>query len=637
MTHLSLKNVYYSVSEFPLLNDVSFDFNITPKQRIALIGRNGMGKSTLLNIIAGGLVAERGEIIKPSDVRIAVLPQEMPEALDITVYDFVAGGLQDLSDLLIQYHHLLEQNDVDDPSWLNQLSKYQHLIENQNGWLFEERINRTIQELQLPENKKMKDLSGGWRRRVALARALVQEPDLLLLDEPTNHLDLTTIQWLEKMLLNYPKAILFITHDRALLRKLATQIVELDRGKLTLFPADYDVYLSRKEQALMEEERHNALFDKKLAEEEKWIRQGIKARRTRNEGRVRALKALREQRKLRQEREDKPKFETNDPIQAGKMVIQAKDVSFEYEPHKPIIEHFTFNIQRGDKIAIVGGNGAGKTTLLKLLVGVLQPKSGTIKQSPTNLAAFFDQNRDHINKSDTLMANVAEGEEFIEINGKRKHVIGYLGDFLFPPEKCRASAKNLSGGEQNRLLLARLFAKPANILVLDEPTNDLDVESLDVLEDILFNYQGTVLIISHDREFIDNIATHCIAFDDNGAISINVGGYSDFLARQEKVVNTLKDQNSQNIKTPKQQDNVATNSDNLNQKRKRSFKEQRELESLPAKLEQLETEIQQMEEAMSSSQFHTRPKEQITNDMSKLEKLKDELQKCYKRWEELEN
>ncbi|MGD9591472.1 MAG: ATP-binding cassette domain-containing protein, partial [Candidatus Berkiella sp.] len=392
--------------------------------------------------------ADSGEIIRPSFLRVSMLSQDLPPANESTVFETVAQGLADLSNILIEYHNLLAQTDNHDEAWMNRVTMLQQQIDQREGWQIQQRIERVMQELNLPQDKKMSELSGGWRRRVGLAQALVQEPDILLLDEPTNHLDLNAIEWLEKMLLNYPKTIIFITHDRALLRKLATRIIELDRGKLTSYPADYDTYLVRKEQALLAEERQNELFDKKLSDEEIWIRQGIKARRTRNEGRVRALKALREERKLRRTIKDKPKFEVNDPVMGGKMVIQANEISFGYTD-KMLIKDFSFNIQRGDKIAIVGQNGSGKTTLLKLLIGQLKPNKGTVKQSPVNQIAFFDQNREHLNPDEIVMYNVAQGDDSIEIQGKKKHVIGYLGDFLFSPSKCRAITRTLSGGEQN--------------------------------------------------------------------------------------------------------------------------------------------------------------------------------------------
>lgn len=622
---LTLKNIYYSVGEFPLLDNVNLE--IRPKERIALIGRNGEGKSTLLKILSGTIVPEAGEIIKPSYLTIARLEQELPPDEEITVYESVARGLQEISEILIRYHQLISQSEHDE-MWMNQINDLQQQIDQKGGWQVQERIERVIQALSLPADATMSSLSGGWRRRVGMAQVLIQEPDILLLDEPTNHLDLTAIEWLEKLLLNYPKTIIFITHDRALLRKLATRIVELDRGKLTSYGPDYDVYLTRKEEALAEEARHNALFDKKLSEEEQWIRQGIKARRTRNEGRVRALEALRAERQKRRTVKEKPTFGMSDALKSGKTIIQAENVSFGYDPQTLLIEDFSFTIQRGDKIAVVGQNGTGKSTLVKLLLGLLTPTSGTIKHSPTNKVAFFDQNRDHIQKEETLMANVAEGDDFIEIQGKRKHVIGYLSDFLFSPKKCLALAKTLSGGEQNRLMLAKLFAKPANLLVLDEPTNDLDIESLAVLETLLLEYQGTVILISHDREFIDNIATHCIALEGNGKISINVGGYSDWLSRNEILE---KKSTQKNVKSSKAQATTPKI-----KPKKLSFNEQQELNAITTLIETLEKKINHLQLQMSEAEFYLKSKEEIATVTNQLKQTQQELSNAYARWEELD-
>lgn len=631
MPLVTFKNLYFSVGQFPLLDEVNE--SIENNERIALIGRNGQGKSTLFRILSGTQTPDSGEILKPDHLKVAILPQELPPLEAITVYQFVARGLAGLSDLLVEYHDLIEQTDNHDDNWMKKISHCQTQLEHLGGWQIQERIERVIHDLGLPDSKLVSELSGGWRRRVALAQALVQEPDILLLDEPTNHLDLEAIEWLEKMLLAYPKTIMFITHDRALLRKLATRIVELDRGKLTSYPPDYDVYLARKEQAIQDEEKQNALFDKKLSEEEQWLRQGVKARRTRNEGRVRALKALREVRQTRRTLQGKPSFEVNDAnVKSGKAMIQAKNLGFGYNDKAQLIKDFTFTIQRGDKIAIVGPNGVGKTTLVKLLLGLIESTQGEIKQSPTMQIAFFDQTRDTLDKSQTVMANVANGDDIIPINGKNKHVIGYLGDFLFSPAKCRAGADTLSGGEQNRLLLAKLFAKPANVLVLDEPTNDLDIESLDVLEELLLNYTGTVIIISHDREFIDNIATHTIAFEENGAVTINVGGYTDWLDRK-KAISATKSKS-----TPKtdSKNNTQAASKPVAQKNKLSYKEQRELEALPQKVEKLEADIANIELQLAQPEFYQQPSADIQKVTIKIEQLKKELAAAYERWEELD-
>lgn len=611
MSLISIKDLYYSVGEFPLLDHVQLD--IDENERIALIGRNGAGKSTLMNL----LYQQRAS--RP--IVIAKLSQEMPVSEQETVYEIVARGLQSVSQLLVDYHHHAQHYEEGE-RWLNKLGELQHQLDEQGAWQLHERIERVIQELGLPADKLLSELSGGWRRRVLLAQALVQEPDLLLLDEPTNHLDLEAIQWLEKMLLNYPKAILFVTHDRALLRKIATRIIELDRGKITSYPPDYDLYLARKAQALIEEERHNALFDKKLSQEEQWIRQGIKARRTRNEGRVRALKALREERKQRRERQAGPAFAVNEVMLGGKTVCQAEGVSFAYDPQRMILRDFNFTIQRGDKIAIVGENGAGKTTLVKLLLGWLEPTAGKIKRSPTMHVAFSDQNREQLDPTIRVRDNVAQGDDYIIIGDKKKHVIGYLGDFLFSPDKCNSLAGILSGGEQNRLLLAKLFSKPANVLVLDEPTNDLDVESLEVLETLLLNYEGTVIFISHDREFIDNVATHCIFLRGDGTYDINVGGYSDYKqqpASPEKT-KTIKEKKPENKKTEK----------------RLSYKEEQELAALPDKISKYESAIKALEQQLADPLFYQQPKAVIDDAVTKLKQTQADLQEAYDRWETLD-
>lgn len=625
MSLITLKNLYYSVGEFPLLDHVNFEIN--DNERIAIIGRNGQGKSTLMDLIYKKRPLESGEIIPSRPLVISKLDQELPLDPEGTVYEMVAKGLQSVSQLLVDYHHHAQHYEEGD-AWLNKLGDLQHRLDQEGAWQIHERIERVIQDLALPADKLVSELSGGWRRRVLLAQALVQEPDLLLLDEPTNHLDLEAIEWLEKMLLNYTKAVLFITHDRALLRKIATRIIELDRGKITSYPADYDVYLERKEQALAEEERHNALFDKKLSDEEAWIRQGVKARRTRNEGRVRALKALREERKQRRERQSGPTFTTNEVKLGGKTVVQAEHLEFGYDPQFPLVKDFTFTIQRGDKIAIVGENGAGKTTLVKLLLGWIKPTGGMIKRSPTMEIAFSDQNRDQLDPNLTVMENVAEGDDFVSLGDKKKHVIGYLGDFLFSPDKCRCLAGVLSGGEQNRLLLAKLFAKPANVLVLDEPTNDLDVESLEILETLLLNYTGTVIMISHDREFIDNVATHCIALDGKGNHVINVGGYSDWLVRKQS--------EQQKIAKPKTEKVPVIEKATSDKPKKLSYQEQRELEQLPGQIEALESELNKLQKTLGDPNFYNRSRVEIDEVTSQVNQLEVKLKDAYNRWEVLD-
>ena len=615
---ITLKDLYFSVGEFPLLDNMNL--TIPHGEKIALIGRNGEGKSTLFKIITGELSPDGGEVVVNAGVSIARLMQDMPQSSDVTVYEMVASGLKELSQLLVRYHELTQQEQGDD--WLEQLTTCQEQIEHQNGWQIQQRVETILTALDLPADKKMSELSGGWRRRVALGQALVQEPDILLLDEPTNHLDIEAIQWLEHFLQSYSKTVIIITHDRALLRKVATQILELDRGKCTFYPPDYDEYCHRKAKALEDEQKQFAAFDKKLSQEEKWIRQGIKARRTRNEGRVRALKVLRDQRTQRRVQKQGPKFKANEVFQTGKDMITAEHISFAYGD-KPLFKNFSFTISRGDKVAIVGPNGVGKTTLVKVLLGEL-PCQGKIKHSPTNQIAFFEQTRSALMLDETVARNVTEGDDFVQIGNKRQHVVGYLGDFLFSPDRCQQLAKTLSGGEQNRLLLAKLFSKPANILVLDEPTNDLDMESLEVLESLLLSYTGTVIIISHDREFIDNIATHTIGFGDNG-VTVDVGGYSDWLNQQNAL------QKPKTKSEPTQPAKATTKPPS----KKLSYHEQRELEQLPDKIAKLEEQISQFEAQMCSSDFY-QDQGKAKEVGQALEQAKTQLEQAYERWEALE-
>jgi ATP-binding cassette subfamily F protein uup len=606
MPVIHINQLEYAISHVPLLDKVSL--TIEPKERVALIGRNGEGKSTFLKIIAGMIQPNRGGIDKQSHIDVAMLSQTLLPANEQTVYEAVAMGLSDIGKVLNEYHQLLEQmaHASDQDALFKRMDKLQQQIEKSNGWLLQQRIERVITELSLPADALMSTLSGGWRRRVALAQVLVREPDLLLLDEPTNHLDVETIQWLEEVLLNYPKAILFITHDRALLRKLATRIIELDRGNLTSYPNNYTMYLDLKEKALEEEQRHNALFDKKLSQEEAWIRQGVKARRTRNEGRVRNLEALRAQRAQRREQSKNPGFSLNTTSGQSKVIIKADNISFAYD-NRTIIKPFSITIQKGDKIALIGPNGAGKTTLINLLMGTLEPDTGTITRSSHNQIAFYDQHRLQIDPEKTLIENVVEGSDTIELDGARKHVISYLNDFLFSPEKARSLAKGLSGGECNRLLLAKIFAKPANLLILDEPTNDLDVESLEVLETLLQNYSGTAIIISHDREFIDNIATHSIAFSGDGNLKTYFGGYSDWLWQ----------------KAPEKKSEAAPKNPKVIDSNKR------ELNAILIKIEKLEKQISDLNEKMAAPEHYTE------ENLTKLSKLQTELEQDYKQWESL--
>ncbi|HET8710494.1 MAG TPA: ATP-binding cassette domain-containing protein, partial [Spongiibacteraceae bacterium] len=527
MSLLRLQRVSLHYGEQVLLEQV--DLQIERGERLCLVGRNGVGKSTLLRLIEGDIKADGGEVIGASNLRIARLEQE-PTAAGRTVYEEVASGLEQIAQLLIDYHALTQSLHGDGS--LRELESLQQKLDAADAWRFQQRIDTILSRLSLPADQPLETLSGGWLRRVALARALVSEPELLLLDEPTNHLDIATIAWLETQLLDFSGAVLFITHDRALARRLATRYIELDRGHLFSYVGSYDDYLQQREQRLEIEERENALFDKNLAAEERWIRQGIKARRTRNEGRVRALKKLRDVRVQRREQIGAAQFGLESAERSGKLIAELNDVSYRIGD-KVLINNLNLAIQRGDRVGLIGPNGAGKSTLLHLILGELQPTSGSIRRGQRLEIAYFDQLRNRFDADATLIDIVGQGRDFIEINGQRRHIISYLEDFLFRPDQARRPASKLSGGERARLQLARLFSLPVNVLVLDEPTNDLDVESLELLEQLLADFEGTILLVSHDREFLDNAVTSCIVFEGDGVVREYVGGYSDWLRQRD--------------------------------------------------------------------------------------------------------
>ena len=494
----------------PLLDNA--DAVIEAGERVCIVGRNGAGKSTLLKVLDGQVQLDDGEINQVGDLKVSRLEQDPPKGAEGSVFDYVANGIPDIANLLIEYHHVSEQMQSDySESVLNKFEKLSSRIEAQDGWRFESRIKLVLAQLELTSEMRLEKLSGGWLRKVALAKALVSEPDLLLLDEPTNHLDMNSVIWLEQFLKDFKGGIVFISHDRAFIRSIATRILDLDRGKLISYPGNYEKYLEQKAHDLKVEEAQNALFDKKLAEEEAWIRQGIKARRTRNEGRVRALKALRVERKQRVEQVGKADFNIETADRSGKLVFEAKNLKHAFKD-KPIVNDFSTLVMRGDRVGLIGPNGVGKTTLLKLLFGQLEAVSGNVKQGVNLEVAYFDQYREKLDEEATVQDNVAEGKQEVMMGGRSRHVLGYLQDFLFPPARARTPVKALSGGEKNRLLLAKLFLKPSNVLVLDEPTNDLDIETLELLEDIINQYQGTILIVSHDREFIDNTCNSCLLY-----------------------------------------------------------------------------------------------------------------------------
>lgn len=602
MALLNLSNAYLGFGDHPLLDHT--ELHIEPNERVCLVGRNGAGKSTLMKVLAGEIQLDDGKLIFEKDIVVTRLEQDPPRHIQDTVFDYVAEGIAHLSDLLKQYHHISQQMLTDySDDLLAKLSAVQAQLEHGNGWQFENRIQDTLKLLELDPEKRLCELSGGWVRRAALARALVAGPDILLLDEPTNHLDVDAITWLEDLLMNFKGSIIFISHDRSFIRKMATRIVDLDRGKLVSYPSNYDKYLEEKAEDLRVEALQNELFDKKLAQEEVWIRQGIKARRTRNEGRVRALKKLREERRNRREVQGTAKIQLDQTARSGKIVFELENASYEIEG-KNLLQNFTATIQRGDKIALVGPNGCGKTTFIKLLLGELQPTSGSIRCGTKLEVAYFDQYRAELDLEKTVMDNVADGKQDVEINGVKRHVLGYLQDFLFPPKRAMTPVKALSGGERNRLLLAKLLLKPNNLLILDEPTNDLDVETLELLEEMLADYQGTLLIVSHDRQFIDNTVEECYFFEGNGVLNKYIGGYFDAKQQQDNYYATRAN-NLQNStkKEPLVEEPKQEKSKTEVKKVRLSYKEQRELEELPAKMEALEAEIEALQVEVNSADF----------------------------------
>ena len=637
MALLNLSNAYLGFGDFPLLDHT--ELHIEPNERVCLVGRNGAGKSTLMKVLAGEVQLDDGKLIFEKDIVVARLEQDPPRHIQETVFEYVAEGIAHLSDLLKQYHHISQQMLTDySDDLLTKLSQVQAQLEHNNGWQFENRIQDTLKLLELDPDKKLCELSGGWVRRAALARALVADPDILLLDEPTNHLDVEAITWLEDLLLNFKGSIIFISHDRSFIRKMATRIVDLDRGKLVSYPSNYDLYLETKAEDLRVEALQNELFDKKLAQEEVWIRQGIKARRTRNEGRVRTLKKLREERRNRREVQGKAKIQLDTTARSGKIVFEIENASYEVEG-KTLLKDFSATIQRGDKIALVGSNGCGKTTFIKLLLGELQPTSGTIRCGTKLDIAYFDQYRAELDLEKTVMDNVADGKQDIEVNGVKRHVLGYLQDFLFPPKRAMTPVKALSGGERNRLLLAKLLLKPNNLLILDEPTNDLDVETLELLEELLADYQGTLLIVSHDRQFIDNTVEECFFFEGNGVLNQYVGGYFDAKQQQENYhVSQASQLQNQKKNEPLAAEPAKQEKPKIEAKKvKLSYKEQRELEALPAQMEALEAEIESLQTEISSADFFSK---EVAYTQEKLQALADkeaELEQAFERWEVLES
>lgn len=649
MTLLKLTQVSLAYGATPLLEEVSWQ--IARGERVCIIGRNGTGKSSMMHLVKGSRLADSGEIWRAPGLKIGELPQELPAADDKTIFEVVAEGLDGVGALLAEFNHISQNIHSDED--LQKMMHVQQELEARDGWRLQQLVDSTLSRLQLPADKKMNQLSGGWRRRVLLAQALVAEPDLLLLDEPTNHLDIGAIAWLEDALLNFQGAVLFITHDRAFLQNLATRILELDRGHLIDWNGDYASFLVHKEQQLAAEETANALFDKKLAQEEVWIRQGIKARRTRNEGRVRELKALRMERSQRRERQGTANITIGTAEKSGKQVIVVNKVSFAHPGGRELIKDFSMVLQRGDRIGLLGANGSGKTTLLKLLLGDLQPSKGTIEVGTKLEIAYFDQLRHQLDPEKTVIENVGEGSDTIMINGQSKHVLSYLGDFLFSPQRARTPVKALSGGERARLLLAKLFTRPANLLVLDEPTNDLDVETLELLEEVLMEFKGTVLIVSHDRAFLDNVVTSTLVFDGSGTVREYVGGFEDWLrqggsirllgAEDEKEVKSaaadtpVKGDLEHTIMQKNEQSLQSSGDDGIVPKKKLSYKLQRELDAIPAQIDSLETELAALHEQVSQADFYLQPAQQTESVLAKINAVQAQLDALIERWTELDS
>lgn len=631
MPLLSFHNVSTAFGHHPLLDQASF--SLEAGERVCLIGRNGSGKSTLLKVAAGQVIPDAGEVRREVSTRIAYLPQE-PELNEAqTVFENVAAGLGDLHDLIVDYHHLIAA--LNDPATaetvdLDRMHVLQEQLERRHGWEAQQRIEQVLTRLELPADVPVTQLSGGWKRRVALGRALVMVPDVLLLDEPTNHLDIEAIQWMEDMLVEYRGALLFVTHDRQFLTRLATRIIELDRGRLSEFPGDYQNFQQKKAEQLATEATHNALFDKRLAEEERWIRKGIQARRTRNEGRVRALYALRREHAERRNVQGKARLALDSGEKTGKLVLEAQNLNFAYEG-KPIVRDLNLRVMRGDRIGLIGPNGVGKTTLLRLLLAQLEPSSGSVRHGTNLQIAYFDQTRAQLDPEARVVDCVGEGKETVTIGTQTKHVMGYLQDFLFPPERARSPVKSLSGGERARLLLAQLFSRPANVLVMDEPTNDLDIETLELLEELLLDYPGTLFMVSHDRAFLDNVVTSCLAFEGNGRVKEYIGGYSDWLRQRPATPITTREA------PPKVTSPIAkTETKKSAAGKKLSYKDQYELDQLPTRIEALELELQAIHAKLTDPKIYKAEPELYKQFVLRLKEIETELHNANARWEVLE-
>jgi len=625
MTLVRFDNISLEFGDQPLL--INANLTIEPGERICLIGRNGSGKTSLLRLITGEVQPDHGDIQYKNDLRISQLDQNLPQSLDLTARELVTEGLATVQGWLDEYERL--SNGHLDKHQLREIEKLQHQIEAADGWHTEQRIDTILSELQLPADKRLSELSGGWRRRVALAKALVGKPELLLLDEPTNHLDLMTIRWLENVIFAYPGSVVFVTHDRAFLQRLATRIIEIDRGTLVSWPGDYTNYLRRKEKALQDEDREDHLFDKKLAEEEVWVRQGIKARRTRNEGRVRALMTMRDQVENRIARPRSARISIEEGERSGRKVIRLRNVTHSFT-NEPLIDGLSLTIMRGDRIGLIGNNGVGKSTLLNIILGKILPQRGTVKHGTNLEIGYFDQTRRELELDKTIAENIGGGKDYIRINGKERHVIGYLTGFLFSAKRAMTPVRALSGGERNRVILARLFARPTNLLILDEPTNDLDIETLEVLEQKLVEYQGTLIVVSHDREFLDNVVSSILVFEADGSIVQYVGGYSDWERRGRELAET-DNPNKTTARSGKNVKSAATK-----KRTKLSYKEQRELDRLPTRIEALEQQCLALQEQIAAPDFYGQPHDATQLVLKQLKITTQNLETTIERWGELE-
>ncbi len=622
---LKLDNVSLAYGSRPLLNRVSLA--IDEGERVSLVGRNGEGKSSLLRLLIGETLPDEGTFWVRPGARVAHLAQDIVALGNERVADVVAGGLPEVANALAEYHELVQSGDQ---AHARRLIELQHQLDACNGWSIQNSIETVLTRLQLDGEAPLNSLSGGWRRRALLARALVSDPDILLLDEPTNHLDIEAIEWLEGFMLSYAGALLFVSHDRAFINRLATRVIELDRGTLTSTVGSYEMYSAKKAQLLAAEAQQNALFDKKLAQEEVWIRKGVEARRTRNEGRVRALYALRDERRRRIDRTGRIALNAQEGSESGKLIFEAENVDFSYG-ERAILRDFSTRIMRGDRIGIVGPNGSGKSTLIKLLLGEIEATAGRVQRGTRMEVAYYDQQREQLKLDESVMYNVSESNEYVTINGESRHVSGYLRDFLFRPDQFHTPASALSGGERNRLLLARLFARPANVLVMDEPTNDLDIDTLELLEEFVAEFPGTLILVSHDRAFLDRVATSLLVFESGGHVQDFVGGYSDWVEYRDERNRRARDQEKARVSVKS-----APVTEPAKRAHKLSYKEQRELESLPQTIETLEAEKSKLETAMSEPPFYTRAQAEVNKDVERVTALGRELESTYARWAELE-